>query len=470
MNEAKAVLKKVLEKIRPSKEEREKLLQFAKKALRVAKKVSKEYGAEPILAGSLVRDTWLTNKKEIDLFVMFPEQLSKEKLEAKGLELGKKVVKELGGKVLIKYAQHPYVIGLVDEFQVEIVPCYKLKDASSIKSAVDRTPFHVEYLKKKLKRKHSDEVRLLKQFLKANELYGADAKTEGFSGYLCELLVIHYGSFLDVLKAATEWKPGEVIDVENHWKGEFKKVERLFKGSALIVIDPVDKKRNVASALSAWNFFKFKKLAKQFLEKPSEKFFVKRRIQPISYEDFLTKVKERGTKVLFIVFKPPEVVPDVLWPQLRRATKRLISILHEYEFSVHRHGCWTDEKELAVIALEMEVWKLPSVDERIGPSIFDELNSRRFLSKYSSPMDGPYVRDDRWVVEVKREWTDAKTKLVDSLSKDVEVLKAKGIPSHVAESIAVWFDVADEKTVKKYFENKAFRRFLKRFLRWGSLV
>ena len=38
--------------------------------------------------------------------------------------------------------------------------------------------------------------------------HGSEFKVGGFAGYLCELLIIHYGTFLNVLKyAADEWKP-----------------------------------------------------------------------------------------------------------------------------------------------------------------------------------------------------------------------------------------------------------------------
>ena len=95
----------------------------------------------------------------------------------------------------IRYAEHPYVHGIVKGVEVDVVPCYRLKDASRIKSAVDRTPFHHEWLKDRIKGKEN-EVRLLKGFLKANGLYGAEYKVRGFSGYLCELLIMFYGSFV----------------------------------------------------------------------------------------------------------------------------------------------------------------------------------------------------------------------------------------------------------------------------------
>jgi len=148
-----------------------------------------------MIVGSVTRDTWLPDKKEFDVFILFPKDLKPSELEKYGLQVAKEIVKEMKGTFTLKYAQHPYLSAKINDVEIDIVPCYKIKDTSEVKSAVDRTPFHVAYLQKKLKKKQANEVRLLKKFLKNHNLYGADAKTQGFSGYLCELLIINYKTF-----------------------------------------------------------------------------------------------------------------------------------------------------------------------------------------------------------------------------------------------------------------------------------
>ena len=165
---------------------------MAKKALQLAEIISKEYDAIPILAGSITRDTWLPGKFEFDIFVQFPENFKEKDFESAGLKVGKQLITKLGGKIRIKYAQHPYVSGSVAGIEIDVVPCYRVKDPEKLKSAVDRTPFHVKFVEENINKQISVEVRLLKQFCLANGLYGADAKTEGFSGYVCEILVIKY--------------------------------------------------------------------------------------------------------------------------------------------------------------------------------------------------------------------------------------------------------------------------------------
>ena len=45
-----------------------------------------------------------------------------------------------------RYAEHPYVNAIFDGFEVDLVPAFGVESAASIKSAVDRTPFHNNYI------------------------------------------------------------------------------------------------------------------------------------------------------------------------------------------------------------------------------------------------------------------------------------------------------------------------------------
>jgi len=458
-------LAKVLKKITPKPKEEKRIKAVSEKVLAAAKSIASAYNADAILAGSLTRKTWLPNKNEIDVFILFPKSLDKKRLEEIGLDTGKKVIESLKGKWSIEYAQHPYIRGFIDGISIDIVPCYKLEKGEKIISAVDRTQFHVKYLEEKLPKSASSEVRLLKQFLKSNGLYGADAKTNGFSGYLCELLIIQYKTLLSLLKAAKDWRVKEIIDIENQWKkDEYHHLKKKFKDEVLIVIDPVDKERNVASAVNAYNFFKFKKLAAEFLSKPKEEFFFKKEAKPLTPKEFEKAVKQRGTDIIAIVFEPPKIVPDILWPQLRKATKRLESILKEYEFSALKSDCWTDEKKIAIILLEMQVSRLPQVDKIIGPWVFDEKNAKNFAIKHKNDaIAGPYIEDNYWVVEVYRKWTSARIKLIDSISEDEKTLQAKGIPNFIAQQLSKSFKVLSADELKKYLKNKDFAAFMRSY-------
>jgi len=469
------VLKEVLSEVTPGKEETKKLHEVAKKVLAATKKEAKKFHADAILAGSITRDTWLSGKKEFDLFVLFPPKTKQKDLEKKGLELGKKVFAKLSGKWRIDYAQHPYLSGDIDGIEVDIVPSYNVKSSDHLQSAVDRTPFHVRYIQRKLKKNMSPQVRLLKQLLTSQNLYGADAKTLGYSGYVCELLIIKYKNFLNALKAAAKWKPIEIIDIERFYdKKEYRQLIKEYQ-KILIVIDPTDKKRNTTAAVSSANFFKFRKLAQDFLKNPLKEYFFARHEMPITENEFILNQIQRRTELIFVKFKPPNTVPDILWPQLRRFSDRLQSILEEtrYEFKVLRKDIFTDEKDLAVVLLEMEVSKLPIVQKRTGPRVTDLDDSKRFLEKYSkNTLNGPYIENDFWTVEIKRKFITAREKIQDTLSKDLKTLDSKGIPNFIAKEISNSFEVFSEsdKALSLIKENKNFGIFLKKFFEKSSLI
>lgn len=470
------VLKEVLKFIRPKPEEKKKLNDIAKKALEITESEAKKFQAKAILAGSITRDTWLPGKMEFDIFVLFPSNLTEKKLEDFGLEIGKEVINNLKGSYKVEYAQHPYVSGEVEGVKIDIVPCFDVKDPRKLKSAVDRTPFHVKYIEEHLSSALSDEVRLLKQMCNANNVYGADAKTQGFSGYVCELLIIKYGNFVNVLEEANSWEPGHIIDIEGYYLNkDVSKLRKSFKEQALILIDPTDSKRNAAAAISAQSFFKFKKLAREFLEKASGEVFIGRKVEPITENELIQLQMKRRTELIMIKFSPPPVVPDILWPQLRRFAERLQSILEEvkYEFRVLRKDVYTNEKNLAVVLLEMEVSKLPIVQKRIGPKVFDLDDSRRFIEKYKNQaLGGPFVENNYWVVEIRRKFLTAREKLFDSLKKDVEILKAKGIPGYIAEQISKEFEIISEnnKIMELVEQDINFGIFLKKYFEKESLI
>jgi tRNA nucleotidyltransferase (CCA-adding enzyme) len=427
------ILEKVLQKITPSKSEHREIENIMKKVLNKTEEIIKPLKLSHTIAGSFMRNTYMLDKKEFDVFIMFPESYSREKLEKMGLKIGEKIVKSLKGKYIIAYAEHPYVRAKINGYEVDIVPCYKIKDPSKIKSAVDRTPFHNEWLKKHLSPRLTSEVRLLKQFLKANGIYGSDTKTEGFSGYLCELLIVRYKYFNKLLEAASKWKAGEVfIDLENYYKPQErgKVAKNKFKGQPLIVIDPVDPKRNVASALSPANFVKFVNLCRDFLEKPSMSFFFKK--VKIDYKKLEKSLNSRETQFLAVVFKKPNIIPDILYPQLRKTAKRIKNILEEYEFSVLGFDVWTNGN--CIILLELEVWKLPNIRKLIGPPIFSKKHSQEFINKYKNH-GRIWIENDCYVAEIERKFTQADEKIRHSLSVSLKVLKQKGIASYIAESI-----------------------------------
>jgi len=356
------LLKSVLKKIKPTPEEQKLKHDTVDE---ITDKI-KKFDVNPILVGSLAKNTNLRKDDDIDLFIGFQPEVERKELEERGLEIGKKVFEDVGADYEIDYAEHPYVKGIYKGQVIEIVPCYQIAKIK-VMSAVDRTPYHTSYVRKKIRadEKLGDEIRLLKQFMKGIEVYGAEAKVEGFSGYLSELLVIRYGSFKGVLEAASGWKFREVIDVEGCWaedgkaKGEL--IRNFFPGSPLIVADPVDKHRNVAAAVFKQKMAEFMVGARQFLKNPDEKYFFPQEEPLPVREEIKERLVSRGSKLIAISISHPEINANTLYTQLRKTRDAISRSIKHEGFQILKQGFWTNERNLSAIVYEFAVWHLPNV-------------------------------------------------------------------------------------------------------------
>src|SRR5438445_2256353 len=195
---------RVLKKILPTEEEEARLRDVVRELQeRLSERIAaRGLDAKPILVGSVAKGVHL-HEPEIDMFVAFRPDLPREELEREGLAMG-----DILEHPVRMYAEHPYTRGWYKGFEVEVVPCYRITDATQRLSAVDRTPLHVDYVLGHLQEDQATEVRLLKAFAGGIGVYGAEAKIHGFSGYLCKLLVLKYGSFRGVLETAKSWHTG----------------------------------------------------------------------------------------------------------------------------------------------------------------------------------------------------------------------------------------------------------------------
>jgi tRNA nucleotidyltransferase (CCA-adding enzyme) len=399
------LLKHVLQDITPSEDDREKESELAKDIMEIVSAISRGINkkSKPVMVGSIAKGTDLAGDKDFDVFVQFPKSTSREDLEKQGLEIGTKFFNLTGSEHQISYAEHPYVKGVYHGFSVEIVPCYDMSKSKKILSAVDRSPLHTEFVLGRLKKKPllRDEIRLLKKFMKGNNIYGAHAAVEGFSGYLCELLVIRYGSFLNTLKAAKGWKKHEHMGI-----GAVKK--KSFPDAPLVFIDPVDASRNVAAAVSVEKMAGFIYHAEAFLEKPRKDFFYAEIPEPLSKKDFEKRLNTRGTELLCVYFRVPKLVEDTLIPQLSKSLRTLSNECERAGFRVLKKGKWTDGKEAAFL-LEFEVWQLPKVFKKSGP-FFDSkvADLKGFIeSNKARAISNPYLEGEQWAIDVEREFRKA---------------------------------------------------------------
>ena len=364
--------------------------------------------AETKLVGSTARGTWLAGDRDIDLFVQFPPSLGRDELEQYGLEVGHAVL-PAGHE---EFAEHPYVKGQYRGFDVDCVPCYAVEDASEIRSAVDRTPFHTAYLSGRID-PVADDVRVAKAFLSEIGTYGSDLRTKGFSGFLTELLVLEYGGFEPFVRSVADWSPPVRFDPEGHGSRSFD--------DPLVVVDPTDPERNVAAVCSARNIARTIHHARAFEFDPSLDRFESRGCEPLSAAEVRAAIDDRGTAPVAIRFPTPDIVDDQLYPQLEKSLGGIEGALDRAGFAPMRSGRFADAEESALL-VECAVGRLPAVVRHGGPPVGVREHAEEFYESYRDrEVVGPYVDSEgRYVVERTR---DARTpvELVEAKLFDVSL-------------------------------------------------
>lgn len=348
-----------------------------------------------LVAGSAARGTFLKDRLDIDLFLLFPPELTREELANVGLAIAQRILTNPQRK----YADHPYLRGTFEGFTVDAVPGYAITDPSQPKSPVDRTPFHDEFLRAHQTPSAIADVRLTKQFLLALGVYGSEARTQGFSGYLVELLLIHFHQFHTLLEAARHWR------IPVRLRPVTEDPPRLPEEVALILADPVDPHRNVASALSRRNLALFILAADAYLKDPTERWFKVTTPPVMTREDALERIDLRGTQVLIVELPRPALVDDTLYPQLRRAERVIAEEVGRSGFDVLGSSCASGEHGL-IVTVEVAQERLAAVRRQDGPPVGLDRASP-FLAKWTQAkapvLQGPYVADDgSLAVEVRR--------------------------------------------------------------------
>ena len=462
-NEINSVTKQILEKITPKKEDYAKVEALTKELEQKIMLACQEQGIPAIVRveGSVAKDTWLRENPDIDIFMRLPTSIPRKNLGGVGLKIAKKAAG--ASEQVERFAEHPYLEIFVSGYRVDIVPCYDAKPGEW-QSATDRTPYHTDYIKAHLDKGLRGEVRLLKKFMQGIQVYGAEIKVGGFSGYLCELLIMQYGSFAEVIRAFAHYNRRVVIDIENYYANREKELSLLFP-EPLVIVDPVDKGRNVASAVQPQKLYTFIGAARAFLKKPNEQFFYPPKPEVLPIADLKSQLESRGSSIVFLVIDQLDAVPDVLWGQLYRTKRSLHKLLELNDYKILKDAVWSHEKTLSAFVFELEQQELPNIKKHLGPPLEREAECENFLAKYAGNarvISGPYIENGRWIVEVPRKTTDAVELLKEKLADGG---KNAGVADLIAQSIKRKLMVlVNGEIIEVYRSNVEFAEFLTSFL------
>ena len=434
---------KALQRYKPSSVEAKKLKSVAEQTLRLVKSYNSPKIVEIVFGGSFAKGTWLKCDADIDIFVKISASTSLEEFEELGKRIGLKSLTQY--RPHIRYSSHPYVEAYVRGVRVNVVPCYDV-EKGRWKSAADRSPFHTQHIIDNLDQEKKDQVRLLKKFLKRSGVYGAEIATSGFSGYVTEVLILKFGSFRAVLEEISNMKAQlgpekkQVISVEKVDEDIIKTFD-----SRLIIIDPVDPKRNLGAAISAESIGRFVLAARTFLARPSIDYFMESKRTSKYAHRFDNHLYHN---LLVMEFNHSMRSPDVIWGQLKKSLRALSKQLEIADFKVIRSTCTTDEKKRAVFVFLLESCKLWPYRDRIGPEILMKNATDNFILKNQNNSILMWIDDEMRIRNlVKRKEVCAKHYLSLLLK---ERIKTSGITSGLIGDVAQSFQIytGDERRIK----------------------
>ena len=413
----KEIISKVSKNVIPSKTIEKSKKEIADLAFKLVEKEIEKYpevtGLE--FGGSFAKDTWLPEGADIDIFVRFKKSTTEEKFEKISKKIGFNSLKKYFPYV--RYSEHPYVEAKIKDTKINLVPFYDVK-IGEWKSAADRSTFHTKFMQKSLTSKMKNDVRILKTFLKSNGIYGAEIAKQGFSGYVSEVLVLHFGSFENIIRSISEIKENQVIG----------KTSKRFE-TPIVIIDPVDSNRNLAAAISNENIGKLILICRAFKDKSTLEFFRNKK---------LGIAKKYWDNLLVIEFNFKIRSPDIIWGQIKRATSSLSTQLELGGFNVLRSKSHTDQKNEACLFFFLESSKINQIYPKNGPDFFREDSSKSFISKNLENTELMWIGNNGKIISVeKRKHTDAVKFMSEFLKKNLKTGIPKGLQSDFKQGYKV---------------------------------
>lgn len=420
-----AVFQQVLQEIRPTPAEIARVRAFEERISGILRETAaqRDITLEFIeLEGSTgIKQTQLQHDADLDLFVGLPrasipeaDSMSRRQLKKRAKQLFKDLIEEwleptLEGAgvddLVLSYAEHPYLSGKYQDLDLDVVLCFNMDKQELLEhgpvTSVDRTPWHSRFIRDVLSDDQRDEVRLLKQFCKAQHAYGDKSAPgrAGFVGYALELLVHHYGNAKTVFQDFTEL-PFRAHDTRNRDLRFFKN-HRRFEGDVLIIMDPTDAMRNVAASISRRAYYYVARQVQKFLGNPSPAFFQKGPIpetSTLTYPGrfFVVEFHARPDYHYTIARDKLHSIGDSVCATAERLGGRdryFPGVEYELYFKANRNQyalafyCPTPQLEKTIV--------------RKGPKSGDARNVQKFRAKHP----GAFEHEGHWAVRVPREVT-----------------------------------------------------------------
>lgn len=365
-----ALRENVLARVRPTDAERRSMDErVARLEARLAEALAKHgLAGRPTVQGSVAKDTWLRGGTDIDCFLLMPAEVPEAELKRAAETVGHDVLRDARRR----YAQHPYLIGTFDEATVDLVPAYDVRDPSAPMTAVDRTPHHTAWVLANLDAALRDEVRLAKTWCRGVEVYGAETRIGGLSGYLLEVLVHRLGGFDGfVAWLAAGAEPRRFGDAPAQ------------DDAVLVVADPVDAGRNCAAAVRGDTLAAATVAARAYQAAPGPAFFFPAPPRAAPPEDLAAALDAAGRRWLAVDLAVATDRLDIVFPQFQRAARQVAAAAERAGFSVLAVDVFAyDDDARIVLEWLMDAGRLPPTRTQVGPPEDQPDDAERFRKKW----------------------------------------------------------------------------------------
>jgi tRNA nucleotidyltransferase (CCA-adding enzyme) len=224
-------------------------------------------------------------------------------------------------------------------------------------------------------------------------------------------LIIKYNDFHQLLNQVKTWKEGIKISLTKYNIPHFE--------DSLIFIDPVDKDRNVAAAVSPRTFHQFIKASKAYIHQPKYTFFYPKPIQSWSLTQIKDTLHEKQATFIGIRFTKPNIIKENLYPQLRKTCTTIKKQSEEEGFTIHDIQFYINElSNMAYIIIKTDDEPLSESYTHIGPPVTLKKNTQEFIDKWinhPATITQPFQRNGRTYVIVKRKYRYLTHYLQDTL-------------------------------------------------------
>ena len=385
-----------------------------------------------------LKQTHLSGASDIDLFIFLDPDIYAEHAYAKKGKIKRNKINDLFrgyctgwiipalaefsdfSDAILSYAEHPYVSVKYKDFNIDIVFAFILSEDYILQNGpitpVDRTFFHTKFILKHLDDYQRNDVRILKKFFKSHLSYGDKAPTGrgGFIGYAIELMIYFYSDIWNVFKNFKNLSD-TVLDTYNRKEIELRKSSRLQK-DFLLIMDPSDKKRNVAASISPRSWIYCSDVIDKFLINPTSEAFLETDFPPV--QNSSVEINEHFTVIEYNQKNEDHYtkIRDKLY-SLADALKQIASyeIDHSVRFQGVNYALYFDEmtKNYSV-AFYTEEMEISARFLRKGPKFIPgNINFEKFKKKHG---DNLVVKNNYSWVYQKRKYTN----FIDLLKTEVK--------------------------------------------------